>query len=147
MHLARKLGNALRVFVTGGKAQARHRDWDPRTVRWTKMAIVLYFPTGGGYIDSEGAVQDVHADGAVIFDGFDYQHAGGPDLDYSTVRVHMVFVRADEENYHKVTDLRPILTRYSEEDSLQANGEDCEHTAVVLNGPVQQQYGRSRSIL
>lgn len=120
--------------LTGGRAQQLHCDWVKSSVRWSSVIVVLFFPSGGSFVNDHGIVETIYTGGALVFDGYEYVHAGGPDLAYDSVRVHMVFVPIAEQDYHTIASLQPIETKYSTKDNLE-NGVD----------PLAVRYGSAKT--
>ena len=126
-------------LICGGKAQARHCDWNRDAHEWSDVFVALYFPDGGAIIDSSGDTRCVCSGGVVVFNGYDYVHAGGPEHSYDRTRVHMVFVPYDERHVHSIELLRPLKTNFADSD-VSINGErDTD--------PLVQRYNRADSDL
>ena len=82
---------------------------------------------------------------ALVFDGYDLRHSGGPDHLERKPRVHMVLVKAEEEHYHNVEDLKPLSTNYGTTDGLvrryQEADDDVERLSATLKDRFRDRQG------
>jgi hypothetical protein len=104
--LERESWTILRAAV--GAVQQMHLDWDKKAIEtilkgtlgldgqfWERVYVMLYFPKGGLNIDKNGEIRLLKAGEMLLFDGYSYVHAAGPEL-HRCVRHHAVFtVRKD----------------------------------------------------
>ena len=124
VELQRESWTVLRAAV--GAVQQLHLDWDKEAMEtilgaidqqfWKRVYVMLYYPKGGTNVNGQGEVQLLKGGDMLLFDGYRYVHAAGPEVK-GCVRVHAVLtVRDDDVPYYDVAS--SVQTSFLDDPSL-----------------------------
>eukprot|EP01044_Picomonas_judraskeda_P012689 COSAG03_NODE_1840_length_3451_cov_6.463305_5_plen_144_part_00 len=95
VELQRESWTVLRAAV--GAVQQLHLDWDKEAMEtilgaidqqfWKRVYVMLYYPKGGTNVNGQGEVQLLKGGDMLLFDGYRYVHAAGPEVKGCVTRV------------------------------------------------------------
>lgn len=96
------------LCATADAVQQLHLDWRKGPpVPWDAVWVGLYYPDGGAHIEPNGNIRTAYPGQMLLFNGFEYVHAGGPQGLAKATRHHAVFVPTSataQLEYYKVAD-------------------------------------------